>query len=108
MIIIIGDAPPNTLQEVEAKRKEKVGWLIDRNYWEKSDYKVQTYWEDELKKIEQAKVPVHSFYLLNKNLKGIEAESSKASLKKEFEKLAVNEGKCAFIDIHNHAGQKKI
>jgi hypothetical protein len=41
-------------------------------------------------------------------LKGKEAESSKASLKKEFEKLAVNEGKCAFIDIHNNAGQKKI
>ena len=39
---------------------------------------------------------------------GKKAESSKASLKKEFVKLAVNEGKCSFIDIHNNAGQKEI
>jgi hypothetical protein len=66
MIIIIGDAPPNTLEEVEYKRNAKVGYIFGRNYWKDTEnYKEPTYWEKELKQIEEAKVQVNSFYLLN-------------------------------------------
>jgi hypothetical protein len=45
------------------------------------------------------KVPVYSFYVLNEKVKKI--EEAKKALQKEFSKLAVNDGKCSFLDIHN-------
>jgi hypothetical protein len=40
---------------------------------------------------------------LNEKLNNVEAEreKEKAYLKTEFSKLTVNEGKCAFLDIHD-------
>ena len=113
MIIVIGDAQPNTLKDVETKRKHVAEILRkDKKYWEKSqNYRTSTYWEHELKQIKEAKVPVHSFYVLNDKLYKDEAEmeKEKAHLKTEFQKLAVNEGKCAFLNIHDEeAGQKQL
>ena len=64
----------------------------------------------ELKQIKEAGLPVHSFYVLNEKVKkeGKE-EEEKALLKAEFTKLAVNDGKCAFLDIHDElVGQKQL
>ena len=39
----------------------------------------------------------------------VEKEKKKAALKTAFMKLAINEGKCAFIDIHNQAvGEQQL
>ncbi len=67
MVIIIGDAAPNTLKDVEEKRKHVADKIVkNRKYWSQTlNYKVSTYWEDELRKIKEAKVPVHAFYVLN-------------------------------------------
>ena len=55
---------------------------------------------------------MHSFYVLNEKLfknKEAEIQKEKANLKNEFSKLAVNDGKCAFLDIHDEAvGQKQL
>jgi uncharacterized membrane protein len=106
MVIVIGDAPPNTLLEVDDKRSYAANkYAKNKKYWEKTlSYRVSTYWEHELRKIKEEKVPVHAFYVLNeKNLHSTKAEmeKEKAHLKTEFSKLTVNEGKCAFLDIHD-------
>ena len=77
------------------------------------NYKVSTNWEKELKLIKDTQVPVHSFYVLNekslKNKEAAEIQKEKANLKNEYSKLAVNDGKCAFLDIHDEAvGQKQL
>jgi len=103
LIIIIGDAPPNTPQEVESKRREAAKEEGNMNYWlETEDYKVPTHWSTEIKKLEDSeidKVPVYSFYVLNEKVTKV--EEAKAALHTEFSKLAVNGGKCSFLDIHN-------
>ena len=96
MIIVIGDAPPNTLEEVESKRHHVENVLKkEKRYWEKSlNYKVSTNWQKELKKIEDAGVPVHCFSVFNDKIKRVEAEMEKerAYLKAEFSKILVNGG----------------
>jgi hypothetical protein len=113
MVIVIGDAAPNTLEDIEYKRKQAaVKYANDINYWQKTEnYKSSTHWEHELNKIKENRVPVHAFYVLNEKMNQVEAEreKEKALLKVEFSKLAVNDGKCAFLDIHNEkAGQKQL
>lgn len=63
MVIIIGDAPPNTSEEVELKRRGAIEMTGNPDYWSQTkNYKQPTYWEKELKKVKEAGVPVHSFY----------------------------------------------
>lgn len=71
MIIIIGDAPPNTLKDVQENREEAAAAENDPQYWEKTkDYKEPTHWEKELIPIKEAGIPVHSFYVLNDKIEG--------------------------------------
>jgi hypothetical protein len=61
MIIIIGDAIPNTVDEVQTKRKEA---NKNPNYWEETkEYKKATHWKTEIESIKAANVPVHAFYV---------------------------------------------
>ena len=58
MVIIIGDAPPNSIKDVELKRDEierlyrsNRGYKVwkNKNYWENTkNYKVATNWEQEI------------------------------------------------------------
>jgi hypothetical protein len=46
---------------------------------------------------------------IENKLAEVEKEKEKAYLKDAFMKLAINEGKCAFIDIHNEAvGEQQL
>jgi hypothetical protein len=48
MVIIIGDAPPNTLNEVKEKRKGAAKTTGNPNYWARTkNFKVETHWEIE-------------------------------------------------------------
>ena len=71
MIIVIGDAAPNTLENIVYKRERAAKeFAKDNKYWEKTqNYRVSTYWEHELRKIKEAGVPVHGFYVLNEKVK---------------------------------------
>jgi hypothetical protein len=54
-------------------------------------------------------VPVHAFYVLNDRVQPENHEKAKEKLKNEYTKLAVNDGVCAFLDIHNAVlGQQKL
>lgn len=111
MIIVIGDAPPNTKIHVKENRSYAAEIIAkNKKYWETTqNYRDPTYWEDELRKIEEADVQVHAFYVLNEKVKKSEAQLVKAHLKTEFSKLTVNEGKCAFLDIHDEkTGQRQL
>ena len=57
-MILIGDAPPNTREQVLNKRK-----LRD---WRKSpNFSKSTYYEDEIDKLADRKIPVHAYYVAN-------------------------------------------
>ena len=65
MIIIIGDAIPNTEEEVQTKRHLA---NINPKYWEETkEYKRATHWKTEIEAIKAADVPVHSFYVVQKD-----------------------------------------
>jgi len=51
MIIIIGDAPPNTVEEVKMKRDRAASFQGIKTYWTKTKYKDETHWERELLEI---------------------------------------------------------
>jgi hypothetical protein len=89
MIIIIGDAIPNTVEEVQYKRNKA---NKNPNYWEETkEYKKATHWNTEIESIKAAGVPVHSFYVVQND-----------SLKEGFKQLSENGGKggkCAYLNI---------
>ena len=52
---------------------------------------------------------MHTFYLLNDKVQPEKHQATKKRLESEFKKLSVNEGKCAFLDIHDEAkGQEQL
>ena len=55
-VILIGDAPPNTRQEVTSKRAEA-------RFNGGTKWAQETYYEDELQHIIDAEIPVHAFYV---------------------------------------------
>lgn len=66
MVIIIGDAPANSMMEVTSKRKKVANEQMDPNYWQKTqNYKEETHCSKEIEQIKAAGVPVHAFYVLN-------------------------------------------
>jgi hypothetical protein len=48
MVIVIGDAPPNTPDEVTKKREGAAKAKGDPNYWQSTIYKSPTNWEKEI------------------------------------------------------------
>lgn len=74
-VVLIGDASPNTKEEVAAKRERvqapDAGFLRSvlsfrpqgEAYWATTRFKQPTYWEDEAKKLAAARVPVLAFWL---------------------------------------------
>jgi hypothetical protein len=66
MIILIGDAPPNTEEEVKTRRENAANLLKNPNYWQNTkNYKNPTHWKKEIQGIKNAEVPLHTFYVLN-------------------------------------------
>ncbi|ETO36876.1 hypothetical protein RFI_00186, partial [Reticulomyxa filosa] len=55
-VILIGDAPANTKQEVTARRQNR-----GENYWKTTKFPSPTYYEDELARLKQRGVIVHAF-----------------------------------------------
>ena len=59
MIIIIGDAAPNTIDEVRIKREKAAISMSNLQYWDATKYAQSTYWEKEMQEIKEAEVPVN-------------------------------------------------
>lgn len=87
-IVLIGDAPPNTKQEVQDKRSSQ--------NWTATKYKNPTYYEDELNKIKNKDISVHCYYLDN-------------SAKQKFNEIATQTGgKCDHLDIFSEKGPEML
>jgi len=87
-IILIGDAPANSADEVTSKRKSKHG----EKYWKTTKFAKKTTYIDEVQKLKEKKIPVHSFYI-------------NESAKSNFTEISdLTGGKCAPLDIYSEAG----
>ena len=85
-VILIGDAPPNTREEVISKRS-------NYHFWKNSRFP-ETYYMDELKLLSAKKIPVHAFYV---------AENAKASFQ---EIAAFTDGKSEKLEIASTRGSE--
>ena len=84
-VILIGDAPANTKQEVIYRRKN----YPEENYWFASKFKGPTFYSDEIQKLKTKGIKVHSFYVAN-------------NAKTNFEEIAnVTGGVSCFLDVNN-------
>ncbi|ETN97163.1 hypothetical protein RFI_40367 [Reticulomyxa filosa] len=92
-IILIGDAPANTKEEVIIKRKDKFG----ENYWGNTKlFSHPTYYEDELALLRQRNIPVHAFYI------GRKAQQN-------FMQIAnITDGRCEKLEIRSNKGSDQL
>lgn len=85
-VVLIGDAPPNTEDDIEFKRENGFG---GKAYWEKTIYNETTSFSKELEKIKEKNIPIHAFYL-------------KPEIKNDFESISrLTKGRSEFLDINS-------
>jgi hypothetical protein len=90
-VILIGDAPANTQEEVSEKRGS-----FGESYWEKTRFSKPTYYRYELEKLKGKNIPVHAFYLTD-------------YAKSDFRKIAKETGgRCEYLDIHSSQGAESL
>jgi hypothetical protein len=90
-VILIGDAPANTQQEVSQKRAR-----FGEAYWMKTKFSEPVYYEHQLQLLKGKNIPVHAFYLATY------AED-------DFRKIASEtRGRCEKLDIHSSEGAEYL
>ena len=92
-LLIIGDAPPNSRDDVKEKRERR-----GETYWSATKYSKPTYWEDEIKEIAARNIPVHAFYVDN---------SAKKSFK-QFSKMTSPNANCSYLNVNSKDGAAKL
>jgi len=91
-VILIGDAPPNTQQEVGKKRSREFG----ESYWKTTKYHQPTFYQTEIQQLQQKGIPVHAFYV-DKYAKTVFEEISQTT-----------NGTCNFLDINSEKGAELL
>ena len=102
-VILIGDAAANSRDSVCFKRQRYstskwlgLSKLAGENYWSQTPYKTPTFYLEELTKLKENKIKIHTFYL-DKLAKSC------------FEEIASDPKKCAYLDINNvNKGSKEL
>ncbi|CAF3604842.1 unnamed protein product [Rotaria sp. Silwood1] len=89
-VILIGDAPANSQEEVHRKRGK-----LGEKYWKTTKLDKPTHYEVELKNLKDKNIPVHAFYL---------DESAKTN----FQRIAGETGRCAWLNIHSSEGAELL
>ena len=90
-VILIGDAPANTREEVFQKRQK-----LGEGYWQTTEFRTPTFYKDELKKLKNKNIPVHTFYL---------TQGASSSFKKIAEET---KGRCERLDINSPMGAELL
>jgi len=86
-VILIGDAPANSNDEVTSKRQ-----YLGEDYWGKTKYAAKVFCMQEAQKLKNSNVPVHTFYV---------AQKAKAN----FTQIAtLTNGRCEFLDVNSPKG----
>ncbi|CAG9315944.1 unnamed protein product [Blepharisma stoltei] len=89
-VILIGDSPPNTREEISWKRGH------NSDYWNRSGYNVVGYYEDELAKIIEKKIPIHAFYVYS-------------AAQAKFQEIAnLTRGQSGYLDINSISGADRL
>ncbi len=86
-VILIGDANPNTAQEVASKRSGR-----GEAYWRQTKFANSTFYINEVQTLKASKIPVHAFYVASG------AESSFRQIAQE------TGGRCEFLDVNSSDG----
>lgn len=73
-VILIGDAAPNTEEEVDFKRQER-----GEAYWAGTKYAAKTHYETELDKIKSKRVPVRAFFIKSEGSSAAAKAKTKAT-----------------------------
>lgn len=90
-LILIGDAPAKDREAIKKSRSTK-----GTSYWDKTRYKEETYYADEIKKLKNKNVQVHSFYIHD-------------GARENFEKISrETNGICEKLDICSLGGAEKL
>eukprot|EP00050_Salpingoeca_kvevrii_P020249 m.96325 g.96325 ORF g.96325 m.96325 type:complete len:974 (-) comp8787_c0_seq1:270-3191(-) len=90
-VILIGDAPANTPQEVLTKRASSLfPWDSHPKYG------TPTNWQNELQYFQQRQLPVHAFYVADK-------------ARRNFQEIAAStQGRCERLDIDSQQGASRL
>lgn len=89
--IVIGDAPPNTQGEVATKRAGR-----GETYWGNTAFKTPTFYQSEVNKLAQKKVPVHTFFVADR-------------AKSVFQEIAsATHGNCLELDVNSSSGAELL
>ncbi|CAF4248425.1 unnamed protein product [Rotaria sp. Silwood2] len=90
-VILIGDAPPNTQEDVQMKRN-----VFGQKYWKKTKFSEATYYEKELEKLVENSIPVHAFYV-------------EMRAEEKFQLIANRtHGRCEMLDINSSLGSDML
>lgn len=90
-VILIGDASPNSSEEVRQKRNS-----FGQKYWKKTRFAEPTYYEQELEQLVQNSIPVHAFYV-------------EQQAKESFCQIAKRTcGRCEMLDINSSSGSDML
>ncbi|CAF4322129.1 unnamed protein product [Rotaria sp. Silwood2] len=90
-IILIGDASPNTKDDIVQKRE-----CFGENYWQTTKFSQPTYYEDELAKLISNNIPVHAFFV-------------QPMAEEKFNEIATRTGgRCKKLDINSTDGAKML
>jgi hypothetical protein len=69
-VLVIGDAPPNTAQEVIDKRQ---GGILGESYWSLTNkFAQKRVWSTEVNRLVDRNVPIHTFYVDKRAKKAFE------------------------------------
>ncbi|CAG9315953.1 unnamed protein product [Blepharisma stoltei] len=89
-VILIGDCPPNTIDNIAEKRGAR------SSYWNSSKFSSVEYYERELAKIISKQIPINAFYVDN-------------CAKVKFEEIArLTKGQSGFLDINSSSGADRL
>lgn len=101
-VFVIGDAPPNTRDEVEKKR-------VHESHWKGTPYEVPTYWETEMKHLTDSGIPVYTFFIVPPRVDAGQRKRYVDILEPAFSKMTTNGGTCQELDVNNEEkGQKML
>ncbi|CAF0934055.1 unnamed protein product [Adineta steineri] len=90
-VILIGDAPANTKEQVSVKRK-----IRGEQYWCRTKFNQPTHYAEELERLKDKNIPVHTFYLAS-------------GAEENFKKIAnETKGLCERLNIQSSEGAESL
>jgi hypothetical protein len=91
-VLLIGDMPPNTREEVIRNRESHFG----ESYWQSTQFAERTYYMDELQTLRERDVTIHSFFV-------------DRSAEVAFRGIAeATGGECDFLDVQSDSGAQRL